>query len=313
MFSQSKFISLIKIELYELQDLITKATKLSEQYPDNFALELSRNSYLQRQKQLREELRIAYQELGVENIEIKLTGKPVKDYSISAVFLGSILTNFQALVTSIAQAVTQGPTSRGSISKDIINFTNLELSSVFSGSFGIILTGTYQPVLFDTYINLATEELFSLLQCSDKKDTLHLKLRGLGSRTVNNYKKFLETIYIEEGAVEITQRPIETKTRKFVLTPSLAKNICEIITEVENIPEKEEEYYGQIKGVSLIHKRVEFMEKLSEKIITATFPDELEDRIKPRFDKECKARFVSKTELSAIGDEKTSWHLTWIE
>lgn len=303
----------IEEELTSLNDLIRENTQLISLYPDDFALKQNLEILKNRQDVLLSELDEVYRRFKQDAFDISLKGDVVNGANISLYFIGKIMVNLQEIVTSIAQSIREGPTSRGTISKKIREYSRLNLVATGPGSFRIIVT-SYQPTLVDSLAKSSLARFNDLIECKDNGDLIKREIKELGIRVVSKYGDFLDAIYKNNANVRFYEKIIPENFRPKEISSDLAKRIYDVIVEEESKTDEEVVYRGILKGLSLISYTFEFLIADSKKTIKGTFDQSIDFDVKDHLDKVTNARFKLHQHYSKITEEiKKEWELLGFE
>jgi hypothetical protein len=106
-------------------------------HPDADGLQVNMAALLKRQDSLARRFKIAADEAGIDVFDYSFVPARQGSYPLAAV-AGALL-NFQAMVTTIFDAVRNGPKKRAHISQEIAQLSTLEFGYSFSGSIGFAL------------------------------------------------------------------------------------------------------------------------------------------------------------------------------
>ena len=151
----------IRHQLADLEDVKRAAQSLGA---SDFASKVGLASVLAHEKELQEELHAAELLESEADAELILAGDPVVDHMIQVNFLGVVLEKVQQLVNAIAQVVSNAPTSRAAVPRNIIAENRLMLAGVFQSSFGIRLRLPTRDELGQVFEPASAEVLDSLAE-----------------------------------------------------------------------------------------------------------------------------------------------------
>lgn len=296
-----------------LHDLIRENDQLISLYPDNFALKQNGEVLKNREKVLLNELEQVYHRLKLDAFDVSLEGEVVHGTIIPLSFIGKIMVNLQDIVTSIAQSIREGPTERGAISKQTIDYSRLNLVSTGPGSFRIIVT-SYQPTIIDSLAKISLARFNDLIECEDDSELIKQQIKGLGLRVVSKYKDFLDTIYKNNANIRFYEKIKPKEFKPKLISSDLAKRIYDAIVKEESKMDEDVVYRGILKGLSLISYTFEFLIEESQETIKGTFDESLSLEVKGHFDKVSNVRFKLHQQCNEITEEvKKEWKLLGFE
>ena len=303
----------IKKELSELQKLIHENEILISKYPDKFSLKLGFKSLKDREDSILLELKESITRYQLDAFEFVLDGDVVDDYKISLSFFGNIMTSLQDITTSISQSINGTSTVSGTISRDIVDASRLDLVATATGSFKVILS-SHEPQVSESFAKAALKRFNCLVKSEDDKDSIKEGSKELGKRVINKYKTFLEIIF-KNNATILIQDEIFSETGGIKeIDGTLAKKIHDVIVEVEEYPVESVVLSGVLKGISLIYYTFEFLPDDSDAVIKGKFDPSLESEVKTYLDVPSVIKFDISTSIKEITDEeKKEWKLIYFE
>jgi hypothetical protein len=294
-------------ELDSLRELIDDNRQLVEEDPEELALQLNLMSLKSREKFLLDELHESNRRLSIDTFDLDIGGESVKYHRIYSNVLGDLLVGFQGLINSISHSIVKGPSeSHGPIPESIVTGSRVVVRATCGGSFRVILSSDH-PALIESATKTALRRLNALLDCEDNKDMIKKEIKELGPRTISSYKKFLEAIYKSKSEIKLYDmlKPEEFDTK--VVTSELAEKIWKVIDKEDSIPDKEEDYRGVIKALSLIKYNFQFIISDSGAVISGGFDPSLSDKMKHYLDRLATAHFKISTKQNET-TEKMDLH-----
>lgn len=266
-----------------------------------------------RQNILLNELNDVYRRLRQDAFDISFGGDVVDRTKISLYFIGKIMVNIQEIVTAIAQAIREGPTARGALPRDIIDYSRLNLVATGPGSFRIIVT-SYQPTITESLPISSLSQLNDLIEAGENSNLIKPHIKKLGPRVASKYKDFLENIYKNNADLQFYEKIRPENFKPTRLSSELAKRIYDVIVEEESKMVEEVIYRGVLKGLSLISYTFEFLVLDSRETIKGKFDQSIDFDVKAHFDKVTIARFKLRQHYSKITEEiKKDWELLRFE
>ena len=301
--------SIIQEELSDLETLIRKKEKLISKYPDKYSLKVSYQSIKDREEHLLLELKSSYGRHQIDTFDFVLDGDVVDKHSISLSFFGDFVSYLQDVVASIAQSLIDKPTLKGTISKEILNASRLDLVATTTGSFRFVLS-SHQPQLGESIAKKALQQFTNLADCEDDKDKIKNMTENLGIRAIRKYQNFLEVLYKNNANVKMYDKIVPDGFHTKEITSDMAERIYNVISEVAELPAESVTYYGKLTGVNIRSYNFEFVLDKSNEIIKGTFGDFLAEETKKRLDTHTTVKFNVSTALEDVfNEEKKVWQI----
>jgi len=301
--------SIIQEELSDLETLIRKKEKLISKYPDKYSLKVSYQSIKDREEHLLLELKSSYGRHQIDTFDFILDGDVVDKHSISLSFFGDFISYLQDVVASIAQSLIDKPTLKGTISKEILNASRLDLVATTTGSFRFVLS-RHQPQLGESIAKKALQQFTNLADCEDDKDKIKNMTENLGIRAIRKYQNFLEVLYKNNANVKMYDKIVPDGFHTKEITSDMAERIYNVISEVAELPAESVTYYGKLTGVNIRSYNFEFVLDKSNEIIKGTFGDFLAEETKKRLDTHTTVKFNVSTALEDVfNEEKKVWQI----
>ncbi len=301
--------SIIQEELSDLETLIRKKEKLISKYPDKYSLKVSYQSIKDREEHLLLELKSSYGRHQIDTFDFILDGDVVDKHSISLSFFGDFISYLQDVVASIAQSLIDKPTLKGTISKEILNASRLDLVATTTGSFRFVLS-SHQPQLGESIAKKALQQFTNLADCEDDKDKIKNMTENLGIRAIRKYQNFLEVLYKNNANVKMYDKIVPDGFHTKEITSDMAERIYNVISEVAELPAESVTYYGKLTGVNIRSCNFEFVLDKSNEIIKGTFGDSLSEETKKRLDTNTTVKFNVSTALEDVfNEEKKVWQI----
>lgn len=308
-------MSIIQEELIDLQKLIQSTDASCRMFPDDKLLRITLKGLFARQEKLQEELVLAAS-IGTEEVlTVHIPEGPIRGFTISIPFLSSFLRATQNVVKEIGISLKFGAARPKNIKHEFEQDFQLGLLGISYGSFGLVL-GRFGPrnlAAFGTPLNESIDEFYSLLECKADKALIKKKVHELGLYVAYTYKAMVRTVFEAGASTVITRRCERRPMRQFEITSPLAKDVFDIVNQIEIGETSSIELLGTIKGLSLLKKTFEFVQTGSEKPITGKYNPEVEDRAKAFFDKFVRAQFETSFRISEVTEKVArTYHLVEI-
>lgn len=305
-------ISTIKEEIADLSKLIIETKELVEQFPDDVTLKLGLKSLENRQDQIFKELDLAKKNHLQETFDVVFEAETISRSEIPFNLLGNFLNSFQELVTAIVQKDEKGEISRGPISNEIKNLSQLNVLATTSGSFRIIATSS--PTITEPAGIKALAKFNSILECEAELSRIKGIRNEVGTRVMNKYKKFIEVIKNNKANVTFYDKFGERLYSTHKISKELANDIYRVINEVEEMPETIESFTGKLRGIDT-HDLTFHFEIDTGKHIRGHYSDKIEKNVKnPNFDEVIVAKFRHNVKYNEANDrEIDEWELLELE
>ncbi len=195
--------------------------------------------------------------------------------------LGKILSSFQPFVDAIGQVKSMGEISK-IISSQILKQTEMAVTGTSSGSFVATLgssPSSQKDIFGNTLAGDAIEEFLSLLKIGRNREELHGRLLALKSKSASKYRDFLHSIVDAGTGFHVNWgSPTPGRGGSAELSFSLAKEVLEIINQIELENTNEYEVIGELIAIHKRNKKFEIQEiqsktKYKGEILEEAMPD----------------------------------------
>lgn len=197
---------------------------------------------------------------GVERINFRIRGKEIGEGVISSRILSTILSGFQAITDSIANAIGNSPTYKGPIPKKILNACEFNVVGCFTGSFGLNLEAQYEPMFSgNSLITQTMYKFIDLLYSANDPEKLQEELGILGQRTLGNYKRWLKNLCYYEIDVDLNW--INSYAEKYYWDSS-SFPIDKVIETLDTVKEETTEEViltGKLTGINIRRETFEIV------------------------------------------------------
>jgi len=304
----------VRRRLAELDEALQGQQAILRENPESFAFKLSCESLLQIQTRLRDELVELVRHRRNEQITFALGGAQFADNSASLGTLGVFLIRLQKLYSSIAQAISTGPTRRGPIAVDIRAATELRLADVYPSSFGMQM---FVPSGFDLVGNSISSEaldaMFQLLMSTDDDQKL-MRLSGeYGRRTFGHLRQVATVLREASATLKINWTDYTGTQHNWVSDPDATLRIIEHLDKITETRSEQRQFSGRLVGASLLRNRFELLLP-DRSMIEGKFISGLGAAITDAFGEICTVT-VDETEVrdKVSGETKTYYSLKAIE
>ena len=246
-----------------------------------------------------------------ESLKLVIKGENIDTGQISIRVLTGVLQGLQSLTDSIANALYNIPSSVGKIPNNILVETNLKLTGIFSGSFGIEIksdistNNDYESPIMTSTLN----KFFDLLNSSLDPDKVMEEMSLLGSRTLNNYKEWLNTILDNNIDISIVRTNTYAEDNKYDIFKS---SIPQIIKSMDYLKEENSEeiiYTGRLTGLNIRTFTFEFA--VNDNLIKGKGSLDTIDKIKNNLGSIIQLHLLKTTTKNlSNGNERISWFLS---
>lgn len=304
----------LRRRLSELDSALSDNQSLLRDYPESFAIKLSGHSLRSMEISLRHELAEVLRHRRSERISISLDGPNYKNHSAKLSDLGVIFTRMQKLFSSVAQAISTGPTSRGPIPSDIVSNTSMSLHSTYASSFGMEIAVPVQyDLLGESLPSDAFTQLFQLLN-SAHDDARLMRLSGeIGRRSLVHLKYLAKHLRATDAQLTLEWKDFAGTKYDWYLD---ARDADIVVASIDNITETRSEireFNGWLVGASLLRNRFELL--LDDGgVIEGKFVSGLAGEIASAFGNRIRS-IIDETEIldRASGESKVFYALTELE
>lgn len=216
-----------------------------------------------------------------EIISLKFKFPTVHSTEAPSLHLGRILSSFQPFVDAIGQVKKIGEISK-IISPQILKQTEMAITGTSAGSFVATLgssPSSQQDIFGNTLAGDAIEEFLRLLKIGINREELHGRLLALKSKSASKYRDFLHSIVDAGTGLHVSWgSPTPGRGGYAELSFSLAKEVLEIINQIELENTNEYEVIGELIAIHKRNKKFEIQEiqsktKYKGEIIEEAMPD----------------------------------------
>lgn len=298
----------LREDLSKVRKLILNQRKLVDKDPNSFAYQISLQSLECRKKEIEINITNIENELGLVSLDLKLDAPDIALGAIPIEILGNAMIGLQRVINNIAQALKLGPTERGPFSNEVLKSSQLQLSSIYPGSFGMNLDGMgEEDLLGENLLKTSLDKLKEILEIEDEIEFVN-QLDELGFRTINAYKDWLSKLETSEVTMEVRFNEAISES-PIVKTPD---DMVKIRKSLENIAEpklEEVSLIGVFTGGNIRIGSFEFSSE--EQIISGKVTIDVREKFKDfHLGERLEAVFDKKT---FEGISKTVWLMKNIE
>lgn len=294
--------------LYDLEEALHASQEILREEPDNFAFKMSSYSLLKMHSALQAERVEISRFRENEPLVLVLNGGSVEGHSADAISLSVILNRFQRLFSSIAQAITTGPTMRGPLSGAIVSATNLKVANTFPSSFGVSL---YVPSQVDLHGNsvpsAALNTLFELLGVAERDGDIMSSAGEIGSRSLRHLNALAKHLAETGTTLSVGWKDTSGIKRDWKASPDVSRNIVEKIRKISQTRSERYEISGKLVGASLLKDRFEIVS--DESVFEGRFVTAINDDVKNLFGKNVRAE-IEETEIRDLASNNARSYFT---
>ena len=214
-------LSDIHEKLLDTQEIVARLERRLVLYPDSEHLRGNLRSAHKRQHVLEQAFAREANKAGVEVCSYRLFTEEEMP-SISA--LAKALDSFQTLISSVYDALKNGPKQRRRLSQETVKETSLRLGYVFSGSVGMVLTlPTPQPFHSEStgLLDQSMDVFFHLAHATTTTEIAKFADQ-IGLPPIRALSKWATALTAHDLGADIEwEGPHEVKNRLFIQTPEL--------------------------------------------------------------------------------------------
>lgn len=244
-----------------------------------------------------------------ERLDIILNGQNYEQHLARFSDLGVLFSRFQRLYTSIAQAITSGPTLRGPISSVVRSATDLRLKATFASSFGMEV---YVPSSYDllgkSLSSDALEQLFQLLRASMTEQQL-MPISGVIGRRALGHLRSLASLFSEtDSDIKIDWKDFTGTKYQWHANKENSNNIIRAIDNIKQNSSETKNISGMLVGASLLRNRFEMVLD-NGSVIEGKFIAGLSSEIRGMFGNRI-AAVVDETEITDQASSETKVYYT---
>ena len=286
--------------LDELRHLGETLAEFPAELPGDTGAGLMYRTLLERQSELREQLAAALAGEHQPALRLFLDGRPVSGNTVVAGFLGKALEELQASVQALGAAMLGRVGERGLLASRVVDETQLRVTRLIPGSFGLLLEAPLGPVqqsmLTDetdlSLVEKAAESLidvFELGSSTGKDEQLLEALGGLGVRPVSQLREFADLIRNSEATMRLEFRSPDVPERAIDMDRTQIERLADHLSQVE-AQESTFTVTGWLGGASKIRGRFEL--EADGRLYTGTAASDVIDTMERFFNRRCEADLV---------------------
>ncbi|UPY36150.1 hypothetical protein [Sediminicoccus sp. KRV36] len=304
----------LRRRLSELDAAMTDQQALARANPNSFGIALSGISLRSMETALRQELVEVLRHRRSEHVAITLDGPNFAQHSAKLLDLGVILTRFQKLFSSIAQAITTGPTSRGPIRSDIMNLTSMRLQSTYDSSFGMnIFVQSNYDLLGESTSSDAMVQLFRLLHAAQSDSGMMSVSGEMGRRSLVHLRHLASHLNASDSNIKFDWKDFAGTKYEWKIDREKSEKIIAVINNITETRSETKIFRGRLVGASLLRNRFEVLLE-TDIVVEGKFVNGLSNLIQENFGR-CVVATLDETEIldKASGEAKTFYTLKEID
>jgi hypothetical protein len=300
----------LRRRLSELDAAMVEQQQLRRLYPNSFSIGLSGDSLQAMQQSLRSELVEVLRFRASEQVTIALDGPSFIHHSAKFSDLGVIFTRFQRLYSSVAQAISTGPTSRGPIKADIVSGTSLRLRATHASSFGMqVVIASNFDLLGNSMASDALVQMFQLLHSASSDERLMRVSGEIGRRALVHLRHLAAQLEATDSTMKLGWKDFAGTSYDWSVDRDSASRIIQTIGNISETRSETKTYSGFLVGASLLRNRFEIVLD-DTAVLEGKFVSGLSKDVQELFGKRVSAT-LDETEVAdrATGEARTYYTL----
>jgi hypothetical protein len=268
-------IEAIERRLETASQLLNQRRASCEAAPEDFAARLTVASLESHVRDLQTQLREAKRARSVEVVQIRLSGKRADDGRLPLPILSAISDSFTAAISAASQKIKNGRVVQR-ISAAMIDFVDLRLADVTSGSTRLFITGETAPDLFgNSLLEDSLEYAFALLN-AENDDILSARVSEIGVRSAKAWRDLLDTVANAGLEMDLEWETPAHAVRRWSGTPESTTRLREALGAFSVV---ETEHFTARATVVALSLRGRFELNASGRILSGTFALDLTSRV----------------------------------
>ena len=293
----------LRIRLEALEEQRGIAARAIAEDPTSFALQLTLQSFKDRQPVLERELTTILQAREREVISVTLDGPRYKRHSADFLSLSDVLKRLQKLYTSILQALTEGPTHFGPVSAGVQALSRLRLAEVFPSSFGMSVEVETLPDMFGHSKSVAAlQALFELLGAPAKANNLLDSIGDIGPRAGSHYRSLINALVKSETTATVMWTDPVGNGFDWSAEPQTLADIGATLASIQTEVSDSRTAAGMLLGASLLRNRFEFLTDEPAEILMGRIAEDARDNVRINFGRHCTIVYQETTVTSRVSD-----------
>jgi hypothetical protein len=203
MTEQANRIDWLEQQLAQVDEFISRDTKLLQESPGKFSIQLALSSWISHQEELQQELRQAKCAMQHEVVELRLLGMRM-DGSIPLKLLSKLADKFNGALAHAAFHLRHGISPSRGIPEDMSREIDLRLSGLSYGSTRLMFAGNIAPdTTGDSPMESALEQIFDVLSTPSPEKIREL-VTVIGVPATRALSELLGTLEKQSIGAELT-------------------------------------------------------------------------------------------------------------
>lgn len=297
-------------QLTQLIDSIDAEIKVS---PDNFALDLKRNSYQNQIEDLQHQL---YQEnikREKEIIQIRLIGNSASFGTLPLSIVGGITTNISHSIQNTSKYIQFGKKGGKKVDRIIKETIDLRLENIGRGSTIFYVSGQTSPNLFgESILQNSLENTLNFFN-SETPDEVTSNIANVGGKSLKFISRFLKELTDDDLECDLKWNSPDDKEFIWHGKKERILSLYNTINKMEISEPEDIDFEGELITISAKGKFE--IETLDKRRLFGTFSIDLLEKMKEFHIRDyCKGIITKTTIYNPLTDkEKIEYNLTHIE
>jgi hypothetical protein len=295
-------------ELRETQGELARLEDIVASHPQYESLRIDIMSVQKLQRRLEEEFRSLTNEKQIDVVNYRLITAEQERVPILA--LTSALESFQWAISTIFDALKNGPKKRGRVSADSMQQSEFDFAYAGSGSIAVVLSIPNDRLMFgETLIDRSVDAFFSATQAETRDQILEFAHEA-GIPSVRRLYEWSGALAAHGVSADIQwRRQDQIRSRLSVEGPRL-KRLREIIEEASETESERVELVGLLVGLDVDLKTFHIKVPNADDIV-GTWSDEFQYDARYILQSRYTVRLIKKSKTYyAYEREEISWELT---
>ncbi|MES2731050.1 MAG: hypothetical protein V4714_04850, partial [Bacteroidota bacterium] len=283
-------------EIQQLDALLNGSRELQYRFPADVTLSASIDQHQQRKLGLLHELEESLRHFDRHSVRFVFTN------ATETVALETVTTNLQRFKLLIDKAYAR-------ITQDRKTHLPLFFNTIYSGSFGMLLSTPFEEELFhreyDATFDFVIGTIHHIVSQGDAGIGQYIKdTMKDDKQLIKRFANFFRSLADTRKSIRIGWYSPNQAGRIVELDYHQADRLYKLFQEQERFEEEKMQLYGTIKGISLIRFYIEFKQDLhSKQFIKAHFAESLAEEVKKGMDRHVLAQFNIRSELNEVTEE----------
>jgi hypothetical protein len=249
----------IREKLQDTEAAVARAERSLAKNPNSTSAAIAIKSVLKRKEQLVEE----FSEIAKENVLDVCSYRIFSENqdTIKVVSFANALHNFQAMFTTVVDAIKNGPKERARPDAAMVAQTAFDFGYCFSGSAGIVMTMPDELVLLgESDFEKSITAIFEMARARTS-DQIAAHAKRLGVASIRKLYRWTNDLLLAGAGADIKwKKGKENEYQLFIQTPQLEglrDAISQTSEEIETIVEMSGELVGLDVDTKRFHMKVE--------------------------------------------------------